>query len=192
MILENIFPTPIWQDQLNCDLYLIKQYILSEKKRSEGRKLSNVNGWQSDDYYPNVLMDTPICQFITILEKKLKLCFQDYGVSTSPVISNLWFNVNTAGSYNLSHVHTSCFLSGVFYIFAKNNSGDIVFERDASSQYILGSHARDSTNFISTTHWKYKPKPNMLLIFPAWVPHSVEINKSQEDRISISFNILQS
>ena len=33
-----------------------------------------------------------------------------------------------------------------------------------------------------------KPKENMLVVFPAWVPHAVEINLSDEERISLSFN----
>ena len=32
------------------------------------------------------------------------------------------------------------------------------------------------------------PKENMLVIFPSWVPHAVEINLSDEERISLSFN----
>ena len=32
------------------------------------------------------------------------------------------------------------------------------------------------------------PKENMLLVFPSWVPHAVETNLSNEDRISLSFN----
>ena len=28
----------------------------------------------------------------------------------------------------------------------------------------------------------------MLVVFPAWVPHAVEINLSDEERISLSFN----
>ena len=32
------------------------------------------------------------------------------------------------------------------------------------------------------------PKENMLIVFPSWVPHAVEINLSDEDRISLAFN----
>ena len=32
------------------------------------------------------------------------------------------------------------------------------------------------------------PKENMLVVFPSWVPHAVEINLSDEERISLSFN----
>ena len=32
------------------------------------------------------------------------------------------------------------------------------------------------------------PIENLLVVFPAWVPHGVEINLSDEERISLSFN----
>ena len=32
------------------------------------------------------------------------------------------------------------------------------------------------------------PKENMLVVFPAWVPHAVEVNSSDDERISLSFN----
>ena len=191
MNLNYIFPTPIWQDLLSCDLYNIKTYIYEKQKESSGRIVSNVNGWQSNSYSPSELMNTPICQFISALEKTLKICFHDYGSDKTTVISNLWFNINQQGAYNTSHIHTDSFLSGVFYVQAPDDCGDIVFERQAQDQYILGSHIRQSTILPSACQWKFKPKHNLLIIFPAWVPHSVEINNSSTKRISISFNILQ-
>lgn len=191
MNLDYIFPTPIWQDKLSCDLYSIKQYILSLQKISEGRKVSNINGWQSNSFSSEELMNTPVCQFITALEKRLSICSQDYGSSKSPVISNIWFNVNNQGAHNTSHIHTDSFLSGVFYIQSPEDCGDIVFERQSQDQYILGSHVRESTAYSSACQWKYRPKPNLLIIFPAWVSHYVEINNSELNRVSISFNVLQ-
>ena len=35
----------------------------------------------------------------------------------------------------------------------------------------------------------YEPTPGRLLLFPAWLPHGVEPNLSDADRVVISFNI---
>jgi ectoine hydroxylase-related dioxygenase (phytanoyl-CoA dioxygenase family) len=32
--------------------------------------------------------------------------------------------------------------------------------------------------------------PGTLLLFPAWLPHSVDANRSAERRISVSFNLM--
>mgnify|MGYP003680628256 FL=1 len=36
-----------------------------------------------------------------------------------------------------------------------------------------------------------QPQENRAIIFPAWLWHSVEANKSNENRISVSFNFIQ-
>jgi len=191
MNLSYIFPTPIWQDTLSCDLYSIGTFINSTKNSDAGTIISNINGWQSKSYSSEELMESPICQFITILQKKIKVCFEDFGSNKNPAISNLWFNINPPGSCNSSHIHTDSFLSGVFYVKSPSNCGDIIFERQPHEQYILGSYIRNSTNISSAAQWKFTPKPNMLLVFPSWLSHHVGINNSQLTRISISFNILQ-
>ena len=37
-------------------------------------------------------------------------------------------------------------------------------------------------------NWTVDPMPNLLLIFPSWVEHKVEINLSDNPRISMSFD----
>lgn len=189
--LEYVFPTPIWSKIVNIEIEDIKNYILEEKEKSSGRSLSNMGGWQSNDYDMQSLKNTPLKDFNLILLKTLHLCFDDYGSTLKPSIGNMWFNVNPPGAYNTTHIHTNAFLSGVFYIDCDENSGDIIFERNSAEQYVLGTQIPKSVSKLSSAHWKYEPVPKKLIIFPAWLPHYVMPNKSNNDRISISFNIVQ-
>ena len=51
MFLDEIFPTPIWGfDNMNLDVDSIKFWAYEGKKKDEGRIISNVGGWQSNDY----------------------------------------------------------------------------------------------------------------------------------------------
>ena len=83
-------------------------------------------------------------------------------------------------------MHPEARLSGVFYVSAPEKSGDICFTR--SGGYALGTVAPNQTRY-SNAEWCYPPKKNRLIIFPAWQEHHVKANLSDEDRISISFNI---
>ena len=47
----------------------------------------------------------------------------------------------------------------------------------------------DFSTTNSTTQ-TFSPKPNTLLLFPPWIDHKVEINKTDEERISIAFNTM--
>ena len=65
-------------------------------------------------------------------------------------------------------------------------SGDLCFTR--SSGYALGTVAPNPTRY-SNAEWCYQPKKIRLIIFPAWQEHHVTAKLSDEDRVSISFNI---
>tara|TARA_R100000306_G_C4302990_1_gene106106 strand:+ start:460 stop:663 length:204 start_codon:yes stop_codon:yes gene_type:complete len=43
-------------------------------------------------------------------------------------------------------------------------------------------------NQINSGRYHITPKSSNLITFPAWVPHYVEENKSDEDRIGLAFN----
>ena len=50
MFLDEIFPTPIWGWDLDLDVDSIKHWCYSTMKEDTGRVISNVGGWQSNDY----------------------------------------------------------------------------------------------------------------------------------------------
>ena len=187
MRLEEIFPTPIWIfDNMNLDVDSIKFWAYEEKKKDEGRIISNVGGWQSNDY--RTFDNTPLQVLVKYALKESHHIAADLGIPKSErVLENLWVNINPKYSYNQAHVHPESRLSGVFYVDAPEKSGDICFSRD--NGYALGTVAPELTRY-SGVEMKYPAKTNRMLIFPACVEHHVKPNLSDEDRISISFNIL--
>jgi uncharacterized protein (TIGR02466 family) len=42
---------------------------------------------------------------------------------------------------------------------------------------------------VSDEYFSHQPKVGELLLFPSWLPHFVLPNTSNEERISVSFNI---
>jgi len=100
-----------------------------------------------------------------------------------------WVNINQPGSWNERHnhnPHAQTFLSGVFYVKVPKNSGRIRL-------FDPRSHINTAPDMVyyndgNTYHW-YEPEENMLLIFPSWLEHDVEVNNSREERISIAFNV---
>jgi len=100
-----------------------------------------------------------------------------------------WLNINKENSYNVSHSHgpfVGNALSGVFYVNAPENCGDITFydPRGVITSAIDLDYYSDSPRYNTI-----KPYNNLLLIFPSWLEHSVNANLSTQERISIGFNI---
>ena len=93
-----------------------------------------------------------------------------------------WTNINDPGSLNLLHTHKSFNFSAIYYVQA-NHTGDLVFlnpaNMDLSASY-LGP---------GTSRMHYKPNDGDLVMWPSWIPHEVERNESDTQRVCIAFNI---
>tara|TARA_X000000368_G_C22702916_1_gene567592 strand:- start:57 stop:629 length:573 start_codon:yes stop_codon:yes gene_type:complete len=190
MAIQDIFPTPIGRYDLDEDLYSIQEWCYSEAEKSAGRRYSNVSGWQSNSYHPKDRLNLPINNlFVEIKERSYEM-FSALGIHNEPNIWDSWVNINPTGGYNRVHNHPRCKVSGVFYIKSTNtsDSGNITFIRNDS--YALSTICNDQSSSYSTPIVTFTPRENHLILFPAHIDHFVEQNQTDEDRISISFNIV--
>ena len=121
---------------------------------------SNVLGWQSKQYGN--------FKEIVWAEPLLTACLT--AMNTAKSVHKFWFNVNPRGAYHSWHSHGKAVTVGVLYLQTPLNSGDIEFRVDK--------------NVSSIT-----PYPGLLLIFPAELEHRVQANESDENRISLAFNL---
>jgi uncharacterized protein (TIGR02466 family) len=188
---EDWWATPIWYFDILPEIVnptnVEKEcYLLKDK--SEGRVLSNMNGWQSEDIYRDINIPN-ISKLIDEIEIQSGNIFKDHGLKNiiHVGIDNSWANINFKGSSNNVHTHAGSVMSGVYYVKASENSGDTVFYNDPRLDFYNQLYF-DAYNKNTLAHIMYKPVVGRVLIFPSLIPHSVTLNKSQEDRISISFN----
>ena len=193
-----LFPTPVWvEDDCGVDLERIQKWVKIVKETDpNGRVASNDGGWQSQDFIPPYIkQDHALTElYEKILEISYKAAdewgFQHYILE----VSNLWMNVNTRGNYNHVHTHAGSVLSGVFYAKVPTCcSGDLKFLRDFKDQNLKEGWGCDP-NFdrwehLNETEHYHSPKENQLIVFPSWLPHSVDRSSSEDERISLSFNL---
>ena len=93
-----------------------------------------------------------------------------------------WTNINDPGSSNRVHSHAEFDFVALYYIQGEG-TGELTFHNPAN---LL---TNCSMNAPFTSRMSYEPKDGDLLIWPAWMPHEVEVNKSDKKRVSIAFNI---
>ena len=184
------FPTVIWQDTLkqinNSELI---EYIYKIKETDTGKTASNYGGWQSLSHDLITERPLPVERFIQTLQKCVNECAKMAGLMDLQ-ICNYWWNINYKGDYNQPHNHRMSILSGVYYVdIPDENMGNIHFEREDDAQYVLPRYI-PKRNHITAQRATYIPISGGLLIFPSWVMHSVEGNKSDKPRISMSFNTI--
>ena len=95
-------------------------------------------------------------------------------------------NVNTKDDFNMIHSHGQFQFSGAYYVKAPKDSGQIVF-RDPRPAAITNEFV--TSQFNGGEVYRIEPEEGKLLIFPSYLDHMVMPSKSDDDRVSISWNI---
>jgi len=173
------FNTPYWitiLEHFNEDMIT---YVHDLKDKGEGRQLSNEGGWQS-----NIL---PLKDF-NIFFKEVYKIVQNLNLGVKEMkVAQIWMNINRKGDWNQMHLHSGKYdLCGNYYLKAPSNCGRLVFKdpRPAAtgSMFLL-------TRYEDYVFHKIEPKESMLVLFPPYLEHMVEPSKTDEERISIAFDL---
>jgi uncharacterized protein (TIGR02466 family) len=188
---EDWWATPIWFFDIPVEVINptnIEKECYLLKNKSEGKVVSNVDGWQSEDICRDKITFN-VAKLLDEIEIQSKSIFKEHGLKSNIniAISNSWVNINPKGSSNIAHSHPESVMSGVYYIKANQNSGDIIFYGDPRLEFYNQLYF-DTKNKNTHEYVVYKPIVGRVLIFPPWLLHAVMTNKSEGDRISIAFN----
>jgi len=190
MIKAAYFPTIIYAKDVQLDNRLFEKEIVEWSKKDKGIRRTNMIGWHSTTDMHKI----PV--FKTLVDELFKMQMEIYKeelLSREPIIGNMWANINPPGGYNRPHIHPNSHFSGVYYIKAPQNSGDIVFNDPRSGAHmIMPERIKD---IKPPSHlWRevrINPLEGRLIMFPSWLWHCVDPNESNDIRISVSFNFIQ-
>ena len=189
----NLFPSIIHQFDVNGFSEIkdkLIDYVYDCKKNdSEGR-----GEWQSITFSFNDKDKKDILQsFLTNCLSKFPPIKKSVNLSM-----RAWVNISKPGGYLAKHHHPDCNLAGVLWIKALQNSGNIVFHNprtfdpflQSAKKREIDSYTDDFKNkFNIYSDYDFPPTEGRILIFPSYLEHQVRENKSNKDRISVSFNI---
>ena len=150
-----------------------------------------MGGYQIRNAHLTELCDQEMRKFMGELTKVIQQYLQSEYVPSTPDAIELppiaidlcayWINVMPPGAYHRIHTHPNTNLSGVIYLQAPEGSGDL---------YIPSPYDNCINTIIKTVpDYVLKPEVRQVYLFPSSLPHSVSRNESDEDRVSISFNI---
>ena len=188
MPIEQLFPTPIFIDIINNnDFVQVQQEIKTAISTIDQASLKNpwddnVRTTFEHGKKRDFISSTPI--FKQILRSKaieyLRELRKPLPVTDINIVDS-WVNFTGKGEYQNYHNHPLSDISGVYYYQSSLEDGDIKFKSPSS--------ALNFSMLTANNHVSHKPLVGKLLLFPSYLEHAVMVNKTDNIRISISFNI---
>ena len=191
---NNLFSVPVFHYKLENYKETNKEllnYILELQKNDKiGNAHSNRGGWHSQNF--DIVNQGPPINFLNKIKDFLKhIISNEFGwkyVPNKQRIVAMWAIINKKSSFNVMHNHQNCYFSSAYYVKKPKNSGDITFFDPKEAKTYRFPKIEKYTEY-SAEAITIKPEEGDLLIFPSYLYHSVGENLSEDDRVSISFNV---
>ena len=189
-----LFPEPIFKYQfenykkINNELekYIYKLY----EEDNNGLERSNRGGWHSKNFRL-AEKDSIQQKFAIQVQDYILKTFQSLGWKIKDKnirIKEMWAIINKKNDFNVIHTHPNCYLSAAYYVKAPKDCGNFKVESpNIAKRYSYPEIANQ--NELNVEVASINISEGDLLLFPAYLPHKVGKNKSDEDRIVISFNV---
>ena len=189
MIIEKFFPTHVYGKDVQLDNNKLAQDIINWSNQDKGVEKTNYKGWHST----TDMGDKPEYQLlVTELLRMQKEIYDNEHIDRYARLGNMWANINPPGGMNMPHLHPNALFSGVYYVKSQPQSGRLkIYDPRPGIQTNMPIRKPGNPGKDLWREAILEPVVGRIIMFPAWLWHSVEENRSNDIRISVSFNFIQ-
>jgi len=191
----NLFPVPLCRfDYLPPEVETNKiiDYFLEIESKDRNTVANRYTDGSYTSFYSqeNIINLNLLEQIKSFMSNSVRQVHSMTGLTGNLSFTQSWFNINRKHSYHEQHHHCPNIWSGVYYLKASEEDATISFINknllDVSWPYKAKKEINTDYNSTQTV---CKVKSGMLLIFPSYLHHKVDQHVSNNERISIAFNM---
>jgi uncharacterized protein (TIGR02466 family) len=170
----NLFPTTIWQSELPGWVDKIKEVSLSYYEETLKNQEENIVIQTR-----NLNNDVSIEFFKKFLEQEAVYFLKSQGYDVNGVelyLRDFWFQQFKKFGRNVSHVHSNCQVSGLYFLNDPNNYFRVVFKDPRNGKVVcdLPVVSADEILPASPEIFFTGMKEGTLILFNSWLTHSIE------------------
>jgi len=189
MIIEKFFPTIVYGKDVQLDNNKLAQDIVNWSNQDKGVSKTNYKGWHSTT---DMGQKPEYQQLVTELLRMQKEIYNNEHIDRHARLGNMWANINPTDGMNQPHIHPNSLFSGVYYVKSQPNAGRLkIYDPRPGVQFIMPTRKPGNPGRDMWRDANIEPVVGRIIMFPAWLWHAVEPNKSNDLRISVSFNFIQ-
>ena len=196
--MSTLFPTLI-HAQSHADALSLKEleatiWMLAEEDTA-GQDWCEREGYDGYTSYAS-LDDLPerapiFAELVTLLDKQAAAFARQLHWDLTGgklVLDSLWVNVLGEGGSHSGHIHPNSVISGTIYVAMPEGAGAIKFE-DPRLPMMMNAPPLSQDAPEDRSRFVYKmPEAGTALMWESWLRHEVIQNRSEESRLSVSFN----
>jgi uncharacterized protein (TIGR02466 family) len=185
----NAFTAPIFALRYDNSESLKQEVVpvFKEIEKSDDKPFYYDNGYTSYNPKSNILELDELFSFNQFVNTSIEQVHDRLNLNSRVAAMNSWFSIGRKNSMHEKHNHLPSVWSGTYYVQAENDDGNITF---------FNEHLKSNWPFCETgledTYTRQlftiQPETGLLLIFPSYLEHQVHLNKTDNERIAISFN----
>ena len=187
----DLFTTPLFRTVYDKNKEILNT-LVPIFKELEAKDTSpweyGVNGYTSFGK-GNLLKDLPECVDLYYWIRNIVFnIHQETKLAGDVEISDSWYSINRKYDTHEEHHHIPAVWSGVYYLQANNADANITFSNtslDTNWPY----NKINEFNIYNTKEKTFPVESGTLFVFPAYLKHKVETQLSDNERISIAFNV---
>ena len=183
--------TYVWPNSAGLNEQL-RERILSHAALDRGVQATNVGGWHSANGELEFLgeLREPLYQrMLAMVNEATGRLAGERGLPSIAVRWSFlaWANISETGAFNTMHTHPGMTWSGVYYV----DAGESVGQSDSGILKFMDPSPGSAASFLpflARANPEMKPVAGLMVLFPSYVPHSVQPHRGSRPRISIAFN----
>lgn len=199
-----LFPTPvILYDLANSDpMNTALAHIIKAKRASDnGLERSNYGGWHSNldmmvwaEQEARILLQTAVNQIASQTADIHPMGKREFNFD-----AQMWANISGPGHSNQMHCHPGALWSGVYYVDVGEDDPKVDVEGELllvdprfpmNTMYMPELILRYPDGGPQYAQHPIRPVNGRMVLFPAWLKHSVRPYRGKRDRISVAFNLM--
>lgn len=103
-------------------------------------------------------------------------------------LSDIWVNIMPPTAAHSLHLHPLSFISGTYYVATPRGCPGLKFEDPRLDRFMAAPPKLPTARRENQVHITYPADAGNVILFESWLRHEVASNRSDEERISVSFN----
>ena len=185
-----IFPTLIWATQVRPEArQRINGAFMGAIEAAKARQpeLKATGKWQTDQRLHTL---PELAEFSELVVGGARQILDSHNVRYQNIrITGCWANVGFQGSRHRPHAHPNNYFSGVYYVSAPAGGNTINFFDPRPQAAVMVPPVEQMSPMVAQS-MTLDVQPGSLILFPSWLYHGVDVNRSAEQRISVAINLM--